>query len=128
MVVLPLDADEPLPELGLGLFAGDAVPLGADRLQFEPAAVRWLARLALEESDVGLADVQLAAAALRCLRGRRPAEVEQTFTAAFGKSGALWSTDRAQWTPALRRATSGLFPRRPERRFLPPAAPGLIAS
>lgn len=46
--------------------------------KFETAAVRWLARLALEGSDVGLADVQLAAAALACLRGRRHEKAEKT--------------------------------------------------
>jgi hypothetical protein len=38
---------------------------------FETAAVRWLARLALEGREVGLADVQLAPAALGCLHGQR---------------------------------------------------------
>jgi hypothetical protein len=44
--------------------------------KFEPAAVRWLARLALEGRDMRLGDVQLAASALACLRGARgePAE------------------------------------------------------
>jgi hypothetical protein len=37
--------------------------------KFEPAAVRWLARLALEGRDVGLHEIQLAAAALGCLGG-----------------------------------------------------------
>lgn len=46
--------------------------------KFETAAVRWLARLALEVRDVGLADVQLAAAALGCLRGRRHERAEKT--------------------------------------------------
>ena len=38
----------------------------------------WLARLALEGRDVGLADVQLAAAALACLRTRRHEKAEKT--------------------------------------------------
>lgn len=46
--------------------------------KFEPAAVRWLARLALEGHDLALADVQLAAAALACLRGRRYEKAEKT--------------------------------------------------
>ncbi len=46
--------------------------------KFEAAAVRWLARLALEGQDVGLADVQLAAPALACLRTRRHEEAEKT--------------------------------------------------
>lgn len=46
--------------------------------KFEPAAVRWLARLALEGSEVGLADVQLAAAALAFLRGQRHEKAEKT--------------------------------------------------
>ena len=45
--------------------------------KFEAAAVRWLARLALEGQDVGLADVQLAAAALACLRTRRHEKAEK---------------------------------------------------
>lgn len=39
--------------------------------KFEPAAVRWLSRLALEGRDVQLAEMQLATAALGCLRGRK---------------------------------------------------------
>jgi len=39
--------------------------------KFEPAAVRWLARLALEGREVRLNELQLAAAALACLRGRK---------------------------------------------------------
>lgn len=46
--------------------------------KFETAAVRWLSRLALEGRDVGLADIQLAAAALGCLRGRRHERAEKT--------------------------------------------------
>ncbi len=46
--------------------------------KFEPAAVRWLARLALEGRDMRLAEVQLAAAALACLRGRKHDRVEKT--------------------------------------------------
>lgn len=46
--------------------------------KFEPAAVRWLARLALEGREIRLADVQLAAAALAGLRGLRHAGAEKT--------------------------------------------------
>ena len=46
--------------------------------KFEPAAVRWLARLALEGRDISLADVQLASAALGCLRGLRRERAEKT--------------------------------------------------
>lgn len=46
--------------------------------KFETAAVRWLARLALEGRDVRLAEVQLAAAALACLRGTRRDRAEKT--------------------------------------------------
>ncbi len=46
--------------------------------KFESAAVRWLGRLALEGRDIGLADVQLAAAALACLRGLRHERAEKT--------------------------------------------------
>jgi hypothetical protein len=46
--------------------------------KFEPAAVRWLARFALEGRDIGLGDVQLTAAALACLRGRRHEKAEKT--------------------------------------------------
>jgi hypothetical protein len=46
--------------------------------KFEPAAVRWLARLALEGQEMRLGDVQLAAAALACLRGARSARAEKT--------------------------------------------------
>jgi hypothetical protein len=37
--------------------------------KFEPAAVRWVARLALEGREVQLNELRLAAAALACLRG-----------------------------------------------------------
>src|SRR6266508_1904802 len=46
--------------------------------KFEPAAVRWLARLALEGREVRLNEVQLAAAALACLRGRKHDRAEKT--------------------------------------------------
>jgi len=46
--------------------------------KFEPAAVRWLARLALEGREVRLNELQLAAAALACLRGRRHERAEKT--------------------------------------------------
>lgn len=46
--------------------------------KFEPAAVRWLARLALEGREIRLADVQLAAAALANLRERRHETAEKT--------------------------------------------------
>lgn len=46
--------------------------------KFEPAALRWLARLALEGHDLQLADLQLAAAALACLRGLRREKAEKT--------------------------------------------------
>jgi hypothetical protein len=45
---------------------------------FEPAAVRWLARLALEGREIGPADLQLAAAALGSLRTRRHETAEKT--------------------------------------------------
>jgi hypothetical protein len=46
--------------------------------KFEPAAVRRLARLAVERRDVGLVDVQLAAAALSSLCGLRRERAEKT--------------------------------------------------
>jgi hypothetical protein len=46
--------------------------------KFEPAAVRWLARLALEGREVRLNEVQLAAASLPCLRGRKHDRAEKT--------------------------------------------------
>jgi hypothetical protein len=46
--------------------------------KFEPAAVRWLARLGLEGRDVRLPDMQLAAAALACLRSGRGERAEKT--------------------------------------------------
>jgi hypothetical protein len=46
--------------------------------KFEPAAVRWLARLALEGREVRLNEIQLAAAALACLRGPRHERAEKT--------------------------------------------------
>jgi hypothetical protein len=46
--------------------------------KFEPAAVRWLARLGLEGRDVRLVDVQLAAAALASLRSGRRDRAEKT--------------------------------------------------
>jgi hypothetical protein len=46
--------------------------------KFEPAAVRWLARLALEGRDVRMTDIQLAAAALVSLRGLRRERAEKT--------------------------------------------------
>jgi len=46
--------------------------------KFEPAAVRWLARLALEGREVRINEIQLAAAAFACLRGRRHDRAEKT--------------------------------------------------
>jgi hypothetical protein len=46
--------------------------------KFEAAAVRWLARLALEGRDVRISDLQLAAAALGGLKGRRREQAERT--------------------------------------------------
>lgn len=46
--------------------------------KFEQAAVRWLGRFALEGRDVRLAEVQLAAAALGCLRGRKHERAAKT--------------------------------------------------
>jgi hypothetical protein len=46
--------------------------------KFEAAAVRWLARLALEGRDIGVGDLQLAAAALGALKGRRRDRAERT--------------------------------------------------
>jgi hypothetical protein len=46
--------------------------------KFEPAAVRWLARLASERSEVRLNEVQLAASALACLRSRKHTHAEKT--------------------------------------------------
>lgn len=46
--------------------------------KFEAAAVRWLARLALERRDVSIGDVQLTAAALGGLKGRRRDQAERT--------------------------------------------------
>lgn len=45
--------------------------------KFEPAAVRWLARLALEGRDIRVVDLQLAAAALVSLRGLRRDRAEK---------------------------------------------------
>jgi hypothetical protein len=46
--------------------------------KFEPAAVRWVARLALEGRDVRLVDLQRAVAVLAAARGERRADVERT--------------------------------------------------
>lgn len=46
--------------------------------KFEPAALRWLARLALEGREMRLSEIQLAAAALASLRGRRHEQAEKT--------------------------------------------------
>jgi hypothetical protein len=46
--------------------------------KFEPAAIKWLTRLALEGRDVRLDELQLAAAALGCLTGRRRESAEKT--------------------------------------------------
>jgi hypothetical protein len=46
--------------------------------KFEPAAVRWLARLASEGRDVRLDELQLAVAALVSLRGRKRDGAEKT--------------------------------------------------
>ena len=46
--------------------------------KFEAAAVRWLARLALEGKDVRLAELQLAASALACLRSTKVETAEKT--------------------------------------------------
>jgi hypothetical protein len=48
--------------------------------KFEPAAVRSLARFALEGRDVGLHEIQLAAAALECLRGPRHERAAKTLS------------------------------------------------
>jgi hypothetical protein len=45
--------------------------------KFEAAAVRWLARLALEGDDIGIGDLQLATAALAGLKGRRRGQAER---------------------------------------------------
>jgi hypothetical protein len=61
-------------------YALDLVLLYAetDSTKFEPAAVRWLSRYALEGRDVRLVDVQLAAVALASLRGLRRDRAEKT--------------------------------------------------
>lgn len=46
--------------------------------KFEPAAVRWLARLALDGRAVRLNEIQLAAAALARLRGPKYERAEKT--------------------------------------------------
>jgi hypothetical protein len=54
---------------------------GQDRFSAAPPtpdSVRWLARLAVEGREVRLSDLQLAAAALACLRGRRHEQAEKT--------------------------------------------------
>ncbi len=56
----------------VGLYAATGSP------KFEAAAVRWIARLALEGRDVRIADLQLAAAALGGLAGRRRDKAERT--------------------------------------------------
>jgi hypothetical protein len=48
-----------------------------DSPKFASAAVRWLARLALEGRDMRLADLQLAAGALASLRGLRRERAEK---------------------------------------------------
>jgi hypothetical protein len=50
----------------------------ANSPKFEAAAVRWLARLALEGRDVKLLDLQLAAAAVSSLRGHKTDAAEKT--------------------------------------------------
>lgn len=54
------------------LYAADNSP------KFEPAAVRWLVRLAREKNEVTLGQLQLAAAALAELRGRHKEEATKT--------------------------------------------------
>jgi hypothetical protein len=49
-----------------------------DSAKFEPAAVKWLVRLASEGREIRLADIQLAASALACLRGRRGERARET--------------------------------------------------
>jgi hypothetical protein len=46
--------------------------------KFEAAAVRWLARLALEGRDIGIGDLQLATAALGGLKGRRRGRAQKS--------------------------------------------------
>jgi len=46
--------------------------------KFEPAAVRWLARLALEGRDDRSQEIQLAAAALACMGGPRHERAAET--------------------------------------------------
>ncbi len=57
----------------LALYAAEDSP------KYDKAAVRWLARLALESDDLRLGDIQLAAAALQALP-RRPASAQQVLT------------------------------------------------
>lgn len=57
----------------LALYAAEDSP------KYEKAAIRWLARLALEADDLQLAELQLAASALKALP-RRPDSALQVLT------------------------------------------------
>lgn len=54
----------------LALYASEGSP------KYEKAATRWLARLALENDDVTLHDMRLAAAALAALPGRTDSSLQ----------------------------------------------------
>jgi hypothetical protein len=53
--------------------------------KFEPAAVRWLARFAPERRELGLDEVQLAAAMLAWLRGQGYEKAEKTLLRGAGR-------------------------------------------
>ena len=49
--------------------------------KFEAAALRWLARLAVDGRDIGICEIQLAAAALGGLKSRRREAAERLLLA-----------------------------------------------
>jgi hypothetical protein len=64
--------------------------------KFEAAAVRWLARLALEKTDIRLREFQLAAAALGSLRGTKTDAAEKVLLRLLCDVAPSWVTGRGR--------------------------------
>ena len=74
--------------------------------KFEPAAVTWLTRLAVEARDVRLVDVQLAAAAIPSLRGLRWERAEKSTSRTHTSAPVSRLDSKASFTSADRWAHS----------------------
>jgi len=79
-----------LPRVGLeDAFRICLVFLQREQACYEPAAVRWLGRLALEARGLSLAEAQIAAAALGGLPGLAPEGSAQTLGVVLERRGLL---------------------------------------